>query len=313
MDVRDQSIANAAWQVQNSLPYRASQRTLVSRLEGQHRFCSLRSQELFLAAGHCLVVENDSEEMDISHLRQIETLSEVLFGQQAGVDRASAQQQLMVLQSSADYIPQCQYILDYSSSPFAHLVAADSLEKLITQYWNNFTVDQKVDIQNYVLNYLGEKGVVVDDFVVVQLAKLTCRITKLGWFDDLRFRDIVTETTRFLQATIDHHSMGLRILTELVDEMNNPTNGRTLTQHRKIAVSFRDHSLYRVFQIAITTLKHLSQEEIQASEQQQLKIGELALKLATKCLSFDFIGTNPDESAEDIGTVQVEQTRALFL
>lgn len=32
---------------------------------------------------------------------------------------------------------------------------------------------------------------------------------------------------------------------------------------------------------------------------------ELALSLALKCLSFDFVGTSIDESSEEFGTVQV--------
>lgn len=32
---------------------------------------------------------------------------------------------------------------------------------------------------------------------------------------------------------------------------------------------------------------------------------ELALSLALKCLSFDFVGTTIDESSEEFGTVQV--------
>lgn len=34
---------------------------------------------------------------------------------------------------------------------------------------------------------------------------------------------------------------------------------------------------------------------------------ELALSLALKCLSFDFVGTTIDESSEEFGTVQVGQ------
>ncbi len=37
-----------------------------------------------------------------------------------------------------------------------------------------------------------------------------------------------------------HYLLGLRVLNMLVLEMNQPTPGRTLTQHRKVAVSFRD-------------------------------------------------------------------------
>lgn len=43
------------------------------------------------------------------------------------------------------------------------------------------------------------------------------------------------------------------------------------------------------------------------------KIKEQALKLALQCLSFDFIGITPDESAEDLGIVQIPATwRSIF-
>lgn len=62
-------------------------------------------------------------------------------------ERAHAQQAVLILQSSAEYIPQCQYVLDNSSSPYALLVASTSLTKLITSHWNNFTTPQRVDIR----------------------------------------------------------------------------------------------------------------------------------------------------------------------
>ncbi len=39
--------------------------------------------------------------------------------------------------------------------------------------------------------------------------------------------------------------------------MNQPTPNRTLTQHRKVAVSFRDQSLYQVFQVSLVALRQL--------------------------------------------------------
>jgi exportin-7 len=41
-----------------------------------------------------------------------------------------------------------------------------------------------------------------------------------------------------------------------------------------------------------------------ASPQQEVIMGEQALSLTVRCLNFDFIGTNPDESTEDVGTIQ---------
>jgi hypothetical protein len=61
----------------------------------------------------------------------------------------------------------------------------------------------------------------------------------------------------------------------------------------------RDQSLYKVFQLALTALRHL--HGTAADE----KLKEQAVQLALQCLSFDFVGTCLDESSEDLGTIQV--------
>lgn len=81
-----------------------------------------------------------------------------------------------------------------------------------------------------------------------------------------------------------------------------------MTQHRKVAVSFRDRCLLQVFEISLTILNQLACRSIslegyepakrEATENQLL---DQALQLAVACLRYDFIGTNPDESAEDVG------------
>ena len=43
----------------------------------------------------------------------------------------------------------------------------------------------------------------------------------------------------------------------LVSEFNQPTAGRTMTLHRKLAVAFRDASLFKVFQVAIAAMQQL--------------------------------------------------------
>ncbi|GAB9466965.1 Exportin-like protein [Globisporangium polare] len=244
--------------------------------------------------------------MDAGQLRNLEALCKVLYESANESERAHAQQSVLVLQSSAEYIPQCQYVLDNSASPYALLVASNSLTKLITTHWNNFTAPQRVDIRNYVLGYLAQKGPTLEKFVTTSLIQMVCRLTKFGWFDDEQHREIVNEVTKFLQATVDHCVIGLQILNELVTEMNLPVAGRNITFHRKIAVSFREDSLYRIFQVALTTLKQLQVHNILgATPAQEQRMGDQALSLVIKCLSFDFIGTNPDESADETGSLQV--------
>jgi len=248
--------------------------------------------------------------MDTQQLVQVEALCETLYtgvsskDTDKSVSRAEAQSRLLSLQSSAEYIPQCQYILDHSTSQYARLVASNSLTELITTHWNNFTVPQRIDIRNYVLGYLANQGPNLQDFCVMSLIKLVCRITKLGWFDDPTHRELANDVAKFLQATVDHCILGLKILNQLVDELNIPTIGRTLMQHRKTSVSFRDVCLFKVFQLGLTTLKQLQTRAITTEHQQETILGEQGLALTVQCLSFDFIGTNPDESSEDVGTIQ---------
>lgn len=232
--------------------------------------------------------------MEPAQLAQVEALCETLYtgvptsgenGEQ--IDRTEAQKRLMSLQQSADFIPQCQYILEKTQSQYARLVATNTLTELITTHWNSFTVPQRIDIRNYVLTYLANNGPQLENFVVVSLIKLVCRITKLGWFDDPIHRELADDVTKFLQATVDHCILGLKILNQLVDELNIPTSGRTLTQHRKTSVSFRDTCLLKVFQLGMTTLKQLQTRAITAEPQQEKVLGENSLALIVRCLSFD--------------------------
>lgn len=96
--------------------------------------------------------------MDASSLAQVEALCEALFNGKSEQLRNEAQAQLLALQQSAEFIPQCQSILDNSVNPYAQVTATTSLEILITQFWNNFTPEQKLDIRNYILNYLATHG-----------------------------------------------------------------------------------------------------------------------------------------------------------
>ena len=168
-------------------------------------------------------------------------------------------------------------------------------------------------MRNYILGYLYQKGTALQDYVAQSLIKLVCRITKLGWFDDKRHRELSNDVQNFLEASVDHSILGLKILNHLVDELNIPTSGRTLTQHRKTSVSFRDQCLLRIFQLGLTTLKQLHSRARTAEPHKEEMIGELSLALTVRCLNFDFIGTQPDESSEDVGTIQIPSSWASII
>uniref|UniRef100_A0A7S1SV05 Exportin-7/Ran-binding protein 17 TPR repeats domain-containing protein n=1 Tax=Tetraselmis chuii TaxID=63592 RepID=A0A7S1SV05_9CHLO len=232
-------------------------------------------------------------------LQQLEALCERLYNAQTAVERSQAEGALRVFGASTEYIPQCKAILDSSASPYAQLMASSSLLKLVTEHTVGVTL--RLEMRNYFLSYLDSKGPQLEPYVVTSMVQLLCRTTKLGWFDDDQHRNIVEDSKRFLERGMGpHYLLGLKILNMLVTECNQPTPGRTLTQHRKIAVSFRDLALFKIFQMSLIALRQLYSDP--ASDD---KLREQGLSLALQCLSFDFVGTCLDESAEDLGTIQV--------
>jgi len=54
----------------------------------------------------------------------------------------------------------------------------------------------------YLINYLATRGPELQPFVAASLIQLLCRVTKFGWFDDDRFRDLVKESMNFLSQVI---------------------------------------------------------------------------------------------------------------
>ncbi|XVF24570.1 hypothetical protein REPUB_Repub13aG0139400 [Reevesia pubescens] len=233
----------------------------------------------------------------MENLAQFEALCERLYNSQDSAERAHAENTLKCFSVNTDYISQCQYILENALTPYALMLASSSLLKQVTDHTLALTL--RLDIWSYIFNYLATRGPKLQPFVTASLIQLLCRVTKFGWFDDERFRDVVKESTNFLsQGTSEHYAIGLKILNQLVSEMNQPNPGLPSTHHRRVACSFRDQSLFQIFQISLTSLRHLKTDVAS-------RLQELALSLALKCLSFDFVGTSIDESSEEFGTVQI--------
>lgn len=184
---------------------------------------------------------------------------------------------------------------------YAQKFAAWVLTKLVTSYWAQIGKEERVQLRNYVLNYLANKGPSLEQYVRLELSTLLCRVTKLGWTDGQPHRNVVDDVGRFLDASEEHCMIGLQVLTRLVSEMNtmSRTYRRSFThsQSRKVALSFRDLCLLNIFNISLATLGKLSPPPAHG------KLRQYGLKLALQCLSFDFVGSSLDESNEDIGTL----------
>uniref|UniRef100_A0A8C5NK18 Exportin 7 n=1 Tax=Junco hyemalis TaxID=40217 RepID=A0A8C5NK18_JUNHY len=116
------------------------------------------------------------------------------------------------------------------------------------------------------------------------------------------------------QDSVEHCIIGVTILSQLTNEINQADTTHPLTKHRKIASSFRDSSLFDIFTLSCSLLKQASGKNLNLHDESQHGLLMQLLKLTHNCLNFDFIGTSTDESSDDLCTVQIPTSwRSAFL
>lgn len=140
----------------------------------------------------------------MQEIQQLELLCSQLYESQDTTVRAEAEKALVIFQERSDALAKCQLLLERGNSCYAQLLAATTLTKLVSRSAQSLSLQQRIDIRNYVLNYLITKPKLTN-FVVQALVTLFSRITKLGWFDihkeDYLFRNVVADIGKFLQVS----------------------------------------------------------------------------------------------------------------
>ena len=124
--------------------------------------------------------------------------------------------------------------------------------------------------------------------VMLYVKQFVARLTKHGWFDSEQdvfvFRDIVDQVGNLLrvsatytltcssaitasQGSVDHCIIGVQLLHQLVLEMNQSESMRSLSDHRKVASSFRDELLFDIFNLSCSLLRQVAvSDEAQVRE-----------------------------------------------
>ncbi|CAH1784527.1 unnamed protein product, partial [Owenia fusiformis] len=264
--------------------------------------------------------ERKTKMAENQELQQLELLCKQLYETVDKDLRSEAEKALVNFSNSPDCLNKCQLLLERGNSPYAQLLAATTLTKLISRPNIVLPLDQRLDIRNYVLNYLATRPKLAN-FVTQALVQLFGRLVKLGWFDvskdEYVFRNVTTDVGKFLQSGSTQHVMvGVQLLSQLVCEVNQAEVSRSLTKHRKIASSFRDSQLYEIFQLGCTLLKQAAEniKNLDFNNESQHGLLNHTLQMAQNCLTFDFIGTSTDESSDDLCTVQIPTNwRGAFL
>ena len=264
--------------------------------------------------------------MDSGEIEQLEQLCSQLYDPAADPNqRQLAEKRLVQFSHSPDCLNNCRLLLERGSSPYSQVLAVTTLTKLVSRTPNQLSVRDRLDVREYILQYLCTRQNLAP-FVVQGMLQLFARITKNGWLEEEKdnsypFRNVTEQLRQYVQASSEDCLIGVRtvqLLAQLVSEVNHISEAeahRSLTKQRKIASSFRDNQLYDIFCMACELLdKGLGLLQTNPQDENIMIPMQHVLRLAFNCLTFDFIGTSPDESSDDLCTVQIPTGwRPIFL
>lgn len=80
-------------------------------------------------------------------VHQLELLCKQLYESQDSTQRVEAEKALVGFQNAPDTLSKCQLLLDRGDSPYAQLLAATTLTKLVSRSAQGLSLQQRVDIR----------------------------------------------------------------------------------------------------------------------------------------------------------------------
>ena len=148
--------------------------------------------------------------MSADEMATFERYCDQLYSSPSAAERAKAEQALVQLSTSAAYLPQCQAVIAGSSQPYAQLVAANAMRKLLAAHWSHLAPAQRLGVRNFLLGHLASHGVGLAHFVIASLVQTVATVTKLGWLEEEAHQHVVSDVSKFLHASAEHMPLGLQ-------------------------------------------------------------------------------------------------------
>ena len=249
--------------------------------------------------------------MNSSQLARFEELCQNLYGSSGDEQRRAAHDVLMPLLNQSETIPQLEFILANSRNAHALLFASNGLMQLLTQFWVSFGEIQRDELKSFLLAYLAQNCAEMytdplKDQAMSFMVRLLCRVVKLSWLEGPKYQTITADVQRMIDSgSTTQAVLAIDIYTALTGEMQ-PSRGPQMARWRRTAMAFRDVSLASIFQTGMKILQSLFNGKLNvADKNEESRLVHKLLKLVVGSLSFDFMGTMPDETTEDQATVMV--------
>jgi exportin-7 len=176
-------------------------------------------------------------------------------------------------------------------------LSLSAITKLLSAEWKNLSKEQKQlmysSLINLILNSRDMPG-----FLIGGISKLLARLCRFGWNELEEIKQISSTLESVLPSSPFLLFPVIKFYEELINEISEPIKGRSLTLNRKIAVSFRDEGLGKIFNFTLFSLNN---------QLQTLPVNLLAglLTVLHQCLNFDFLGVSSDETCEDTICLQI--------
>lgn len=93
----------------------------------------------------------------IQEVRQLELLCKQLYESQDSTHRAEAEKALVAFQNAPDTLTKCQLLLDRGDSPYAQLLAATTLTKLVSRS-SGLSLQQRLDIRKCIYFFIKQNN-----------------------------------------------------------------------------------------------------------------------------------------------------------
>nr|BAJ98481.1 predicted protein [Hordeum vulgare subsp. vulgare] len=196
-------------------------------------------------------------------------------------------------------------LLEATGNVYAATFAVSHIKELVNNHYAILSEAEKVQLMTFAVKFISEKPTAPRG-VLVQLAQAISSMLKIGWFDAEPLQETVVEITQLMHASIAHQLAAAYVLETLVVDMNAQNATARASKRRKAEVAFRDGKLISVFQSGVQMLHRLLGNALSFSSAPERALYlDQAVSLVRACLNYDFIGTSPDESAEDTATLQI--------
>lgn len=99
--------------------------------------------------------QNQSFDQD---LKTYEQMCQTLYGpNQSQQAKSAADEQLKQFSENTENVPKLKYILENSQSVYAQYLSASALKNLFSVHWNKISVQEKVAIKSYLIEFLAKK------------------------------------------------------------------------------------------------------------------------------------------------------------